>query len=74
MSTILSSIAPLVLIVLAGLAAGVTGILPSTFRTPLSDFCYYFGMPALLVRTIATAPPGTTAAHLIWISYPNLRS
>ena len=69
MSTILNSIAPLVLIILAGLAAGVTGILPSTFRTPLSDFCYYFGMPALLVRTIATAPPGSTAAHLIWISY-----
>ncbi len=69
MSTIVNSIAPLVLIILAGLAAGVTGILPSTFRTPLSDFCYYFGMPALLVRTIATAPPGSTAAHLIWISY-----
>jgi predicted permease len=69
MSTILNSIAPLVLIILAGLAAGVTGVLPSTFRTPLSDFCYYFGMPALLVRTIATAPPGSTAAHLIWISY-----
>ena len=69
MSTIVNSIAPLVLIILAGLAAGVTGILPSTFRTPLSDFCYYFGMPALLVRTIASAPPGSTAAHLIWISY-----
>ena len=69
MSTILNSIAPLVLIILAGLAAGVTGILPSTFRTSLSDFCYYFGMPALLIRTIATAPPGSTAAHLIWISY-----
>ena len=69
MSTILNSIAPLVLIILAGLAAGVTGILPATFRTPLSDFCYYFGMPALLIRTIATAPPGSTAAHLIWISY-----
>lgn len=69
MSTILNSIAPLVLIILAGPAAGLTGILPSTFRTPLSDFCYYFGMPALLVRTIATAPPGSTAAHLIWISY-----
>jgi malonate transporter len=69
MSTILNSIAPLVLIILAGLAAAVTGILPSTFRTPLSDFCYYFGMPALLVRTIATAPPGSTAAYLIWISY-----
>ena len=40
-----------------------------TFRTPPTDFCYYFGMPALLVRTIATAPPGSTAAHLIWISY-----
>jgi malonate transporter and related proteins len=69
MSTILNSIAPLVLIILAGLAAGMTGLLPSTFRTPLSDFCYYFGMPALLVRTIAAAPPGSTAAHLIWISY-----
>jgi malonate transporter len=69
MSTILNSIAPPVLIILAGLAAGMTGMLPSTFRTPLSDFCYYFGMPALLVRTIATAPPGSTAAHLIWISY-----
>jgi predicted permease len=33
------------------------------------DFCYYFGMPALLVRTIASAPPGSTAAPLIWISY-----
>src|SRR6266853_6787346 len=69
MSTILNSIAPLVLIILAGLAAGVTGILPSTFRTPLSDFCYYFGMPALLIRTIATAPPSSTAAHLIWSGY-----
>jgi malonate transporter and related proteins len=69
MSTILNSIIPLVLIILAGLAAGVTGLLPSAFRTPLSDFCYYFGMPALLVRTIATAPSGSTAAHLIWISY-----
>jgi predicted permease len=69
MATILHSIAPLVLIIVAGFAAGVTGLLSSTFRKALSDFCYYFGMPALLVRTIATAPPGSTAAHLIWISY-----
>jgi malonate transporter and related proteins len=26
-------------------------------------------MPALLVRTITTAPPGSTTAHLIWMSY-----
>ena len=69
MSTILTSIAPLVLVVFAGLAAGTSGLLPATFRNSLSDFCYYFGLPALLVRTITTAPPGSTAAHLILMSY-----
>ena len=69
MSTVLETIAPLVLMILAGLAAGATGLFPDAFRKSLSDFCYYFGMPALLVRTIATAPPGSTAAPVIWITY-----
>src|SRR5262245_24092758 len=69
MLTIGQSIAPLVLIIVAGVVAGRTGILPPTFRKALSDFCFYFGMPALLIRTIATTPPGTTAAQLIWGAY-----
>src|SRR5215470_6607376 len=54
--SIARSIAPLVLIVVAGVVSGRTGVLPSTLRKALSDFCFYFGMPALLVRTIVTAP------------------
>lgn len=69
MLTILHSIAPLVLIIVAGVVSGRTGLLPPTFRKALSDFCFYFGMPALLIRTIATAPTSSTAAHLIWGSY-----
>jgi predicted permease len=69
MLTIAHSIAPLVLIIIAGTAGGRTGLLSPTFRKALSDFCYYFGMPPLLVRTIATAPPGSTSAHLIWGAY-----
>jgi predicted permease len=69
MLTIVHSIAPLVLIIVAGVVAGRTGFLPPTFRKALSDFCFYFGMPALLIRTIATTPPNTTAAHLIWGAY-----
>jgi predicted permease len=69
MLTIVHSIATLVLIIVAGVVAGRTGFLPPTFPKGLSDFCFYFGMPALLIRTIATTPPGTTAAHLIWGAY-----
>jgi len=69
MLTIVYSIAPLVLIIIAGVLSGRTGLVSPTFRKGLSDFCFYFGMPALLVRTIATAPPSSTAAHLIWAAY-----
>lgn len=69
MLPILQSIAPLVVIIAAGFAAGKSGLLPGTFRKALSDFCIYFGMPALLIRTIATAPPSDTAAHLVWSGY-----
>ena len=69
MLAILQSIAPLVLIIAAGFAAGKWGLLSDTFRKALTDFCLYFGMPALLIRTIATAPPSETAAHLIWGGY-----
>ena len=69
MLTIVHSIAPLVLIIIAGVLSGRTGLVSPTFRKGLSDFCFYFGMPALLVRTIATAPPSSTAAHLIWAAY-----
>src|SRR5467141_4125615 len=69
MLSIINSIAPLVLIIFAGFISGKSGLLSGTFRKALSDFCYYFGMPALLIRTIATAPPSSTAAHLIWSGY-----
>jgi hypothetical protein len=69
MLLILQSIAPLVVIIAAGFTAGKSGLLTGTFRKALSDFCFYFGMPALLIRTIATAPPSETAAHLVWGGY-----
>ena len=69
MPAIFQSIAPLVLIILAGLIVGRLGLLSAPFRKALSDYCYYFGMPALLVRTIASAPPSETAPHLVWGSY-----
>jgi len=69
MLTIAQSIAPLVLIIIVGVVSGHTGLLSPMFRKALSDFCFYFGMPALLVRTIAASPPSLTAAHLIWGAY-----
>lgn len=69
MASPFQSIAPLVLIVAAGFLTGRSGVLSVAFRKALSDFCLYFGMPALLVRTIATAPPSETAAHLVWSGY-----
>jgi len=57
MLTIGQSIAPLVLIIVAGVVAGRTGFLPPTFRKALSDFCFYFGMPALLIRTLQPLLP-----------------
>jgi malonate transporter and related proteins len=69
MLSIAYSIAPLAIIILAGVVAGHRGLVPSELRKGLSDFCYYFGMPALLIRTITSAPPGTTEFHLIWIAY-----
>lgn len=69
MLSIVNSIAPLILIIVAGVTSGRTGLLPETMRKGLSDFCFYFGMPALLIRTIATAPAGTTEPHLIWGAY-----
>lgn len=69
MLSIANSIAPLILIIIAGMTGGRSGLLPETMRKGLSDFCYYFGMPALLIRTISAAPASTTAPHLIWIAY-----
>jgi predicted permease len=69
MLSIANSIAPLIFIILAGVIGGRAGVLPDTMRKGLSDFCYYFGMPALLIRTIASAPPSTTEPHLIWSGY-----
>ena len=69
MLSIANSIAPLIFIILAGVISGRARILPDTMRKGLSDFCYYFGMPALLIRTIASAPPSTTEPHLIWSGY-----
>ena len=69
MFSIIYSIAPLILIILAGVVAGLSGVLPKELRKGLSDFCYYFGMPALLIRTISSAPPGATEVHLIWGAY-----
>jgi predicted permease len=69
MLSIAYSIAPLAIIILSGVIAGLGGLLPSELRKGLTDFCYYFGMPALLIRTISSAPPGTTEVHLIWIAY-----
>jgi len=63
------SIAPMIFIIVAGVFAGLSGTLPKELRKGLSDFCYYFGMPALLIRTISSAPAGTTEAHLIWLAY-----
>jgi predicted permease len=59
----------MIFIIVAGVFAGLSGTLPKELRKGLSDFCYFFGMPALLIRTIASAPAGTTEAHLIWIAY-----
>ena len=69
MLSIANSIAPLIFIILAGVISGHARILPDTMRKGLSDFCYYFGMPALLIRTIASAPPSTTEPHLVWSGY-----
>lgn len=63
------SIAPLMLIIAAGTFGGLSGRLPASLRKNLTDFCYYFGMPALLVRTIANASAPSVDPRLIWISY-----
>lgn len=69
MLSVAQSIAPLILIILAGVIAGRAGLLPGNLRKGLSDFCYFFGMPALLLRTIVAAPPSSVEPHLIWVAY-----
>lgn len=69
MSGIANQIAPLILIIIFGAVSGRSGLLPEGLRGGLSDFCYYFGMPALLIRTIATAPPSSVPVHLVWSAY-----
>ena len=69
MLSVAQSIAPLILIIMAGVIAGRTGFVPDNLRKGLSDFCYFFGMPALLLRTIVAAPPSSIEPHLIWTAY-----
>jgi malonate transporter and related proteins len=64
-----SSILPMIIIILTGYLFARSGLASDTLRKALSDFCFYFGMPALLLRAIANAPPSTVQPQLVWIAY-----
>jgi malonate transporter and related proteins len=64
-----SSILPMILIILTGYLFARSGLANDNLRKALSDFCFYFGMPALLLRAITNAPTSTVQPQLVWIAY-----
>jgi malonate transporter and related proteins len=64
-----SAILPMILIILTGYLFARSGLASDTLRKALSDFCFYFGMPALLLRAITNAPTSTVQPQLVWIAY-----
>jgi len=43
----------------------------TNLRKFLIIFCFYLGMPALLLRTITSTPVGDTPSYVIWVAYLN---
>jgi len=64
-----ATIVPLVAIVLVGYFAGRLKVGGPGLRKALLDFCLYFGIPALVLRTIAVPGAGAVHSYAIWTAY-----
>ncbi|RIA47717.1 AEC family transporter [Dichotomicrobium thermohalophilum] len=65
MTTIISTIAPVFLVILAGFAFARSGLMSRTAETGLMEFVLRVGIPALLFRTMVDArPPGGETLRL----------
>ncbi len=69
MTTIISTIAPVFLVILAGFAFARSGLISRTAEAGLMEFVLRVGVPALLFRTMVDArPPGGETLRL-WAVY-----
>lgn len=69
MNDIGATIVPLVAIVIAGFFAGRYKVGGPGLRKALLDFCLYFGIPALVLRTIAAPNTDVVPSYTIWMAY-----
>jgi malonate transporter and related proteins len=60
---------PIFLIIGAGLASAMTGLLEDSVADGLSDFVFIVAIPVLLFRTLATAPLPEVQPWFYWLAY-----
>jgi malonate transporter len=59
MQAVLTTVAPLFLIILAGVVCSLTGLMDAAVTAALNRFVYYIALPALLFRGVAEANAST---------------
>ena len=69
MTTIISTIAPVFLVILAGFLFARTGLLSRSAEAGLIEFVLRVGIPALLFRTMVDARPPGEETLLLWAVY-----
>ncbi|WP_185983750.1 AEC family transporter [Aureimonas mangrovi] len=69
MQTILLIIAPIFGLIALGYAAAKSGYLPASSADGLAQFVFGIAMPALLLRTVATADFGGVQPAPLWLAY-----
>jgi malonate transporter len=65
-----ASLLPFFLVVLAGYVVGIAGWGGTDLRKSLIAFCFYLGIPALLLKTIVSTPViDGASSYVIWAAY-----
>jgi malonate transporter and related proteins len=65
----LTIVLPIFLIIGAGLASAMSGLLEDSVADGLSDFVFIVAIPVLLFRTLATAPLPEVQPWFYWLAY-----
>ncbi|MFZ4808853.1 MAG: AEC family transporter [Hyphomicrobiaceae bacterium] len=69
MTFVIMTVAPVFGAILLGLLAGKLRYLPEGAQRPIIEFVFRIAIPALLIRTMAEAPPSTASPFALWGAY-----